>query len=513
MEPDRFARARILLEQDRYDLAAREVTARLADDPNDPEGYILLALCQSNLNDPKAAETARTAVELAPNDDRAHFVSSLTQRKRGNLDEAERAIRRAIELNSWNAGYFGQHAAIDVARYRWTEALKSADEGLAIDPDDETCLNLRAIALTKLGRHADAASTLEGALEKHPEDAHVHANRGWTLLHENEPRKAIEHFRESLRLDPNSEWAKEGLLEALRAKSWFYRRVLQFFLMLSRFPPRVQFGLIIGMLVLVRVLDSLGKQFPAAEPFFNILIFAYAAFVSATWFAKHIMNVLLLFNPDGRMILDRRQKWVSGLCTALVVGVLVAAAIAVFTRSDLSIAVALFLFLGSIHFASVVEIPAGRFRRYGIAASVAFLAAFGWERSERLTMQGEFAQLLARAIRHDERLAELKKAEMDLKGRKLEEFEKEFEKQVEDIAQGRQPEGPRKEPDPEVELHKRQVRELAAEGAVIDFKLRSLKSNAEKLSSLESVIGFASIGGLLLHSYLGVRARRSRDPD
>ena len=475
MELDRFARARVLLEQGRFDLAAREVTARLADAPDDPEGHILLALCRHNLNDPKADETARSAVALAPNEDRAHFVYSLTQWKRDHLDEAERAIRRAIELNSWNAGYFGQLAAIDVSRYRWSAALKSADGGLAIDPDDETCLNLRAAALTKLGRHADAAATLEGALEKHPEDALSHANRGWTLLHENEPRKAIEHFRESLRLDPTREWAKEGLREALRAKNWFYRRVLQFFLLLSRFPPRVQFGLIVGMILVIRVLDDLGERMPAAAPFFNALILAYVGFVAATWFAKHIMNVLLLFDRDGRTVLDRGAAWVSSICCLLVLVVLVLAVVAIFGRASTYVSYALVAFLVAVHFSSVFEIPAGRYRRIGIAVSALVLIAFASLKFERIALVAEFERLLERAKEHD--------ARADV-----------FQEKDDDESQSKK-------------------KELKVQLFLIrDASLR-MRGRADQLDRLESWAGFASLGGLLLHSYLGVRARRYRDPD
>lgn len=475
MEPDRFARARVLLEQSRYDLAAREVMARLADDPDDPEGHILLALCQHNLNDPKADETARWAVSLAPNEDRAHFVYSLTQWKRGHLDEAERAIRRAIELNSWNAGYFGQLAAIDVSRYRWTEALKSADEGLAIDPDNETCLNLRAAALTKLGRHAEAATTLEGTLEKHPEDAFSHANRGLTLLHENEPRKAIEHFRESLRLNPNSEWAKEGLLEALRAKSWFYRRVLQFFLWLSRFPPRVQFGLIIGMLVAVRILGAIGKQWPAAAPYFNVLIFGYCGFVAATWFAKHIMNVLLMFNADGRLILDRGQKWISGICAALVLVVLALAAIAIVDRDDAYGLGALTVFLFAVHFASAFQIPFGRYRSIGILVSAMAVLAFAIANYQRVELESEFDKLQVRAENYDRRVDQLRPllAEMNEK-----------ERETAKLA-------------------------LRLEFASITASADGLRRRDKDLDNWESWAGFASLGVLLLHSVLTRKAQRS----
>ncbi|MBX3401187.1 MAG: tetratricopeptide repeat protein [Gemmataceae bacterium] len=479
MEPDRFARARILLEQNRYDLAARETTARLADDPNDPEGHILLAICQCNLNDPQAIDTARTAVELAPNEDRAHFVYSLAQLRKGNLDEAERAIRRAIEINCWNSGYFGQLAAIEVGRYRWTEALAAADQGLALDPDDRHCLNLRAVALTKLGRKSEAASTLEGALEKNPEDAYSHANRGWTLLHENEPNKAIEHFRESLRLDPTSAWAKEGMLEALRARSWFYRRVLQYLLWMSRFPPRVQFGLIISMVVLVQVLDGIGKQMPGAEPFFNVLIFGYAIFVASSWFAQHIMNVLLLFNPDGRMILDRTQKAISLLCFSLVVVVLILAAFAILTREQSTVAWAVTMFLAAIHTSSIFDIPAGRYRWIGLGLSSIAILAFGVLKSERVDLIADYDKLYQKAIQHDERAEQFRLNERELSAEKAEALK----------------------------------RELAVELRIIQLKSSEIRNRSDKLGTMETVSGFGSLGALLLHAFLRAKARRERFED
>jgi tetratricopeptide (TPR) repeat protein len=474
METDRFARARVLIEQNRCDLAINEVTARLADDPDDPEGHILLAFCLNATNRPEAWETARRAVELAPDDARAHFAVSLTETRRGNLNEAEAAVRRAIGLNSWNAGYFGQLAAIELVRHRWTDALRAADEGLALDPDDDVCLNNRAVALTKLGRHDEASRTLEGTLEKHPEDAFSHANRGWSLLHQNESKQAVIHFRESLRLNPNSEWAKEGLLEALRAKSWFYRRVLQVFLRLSRFPPKVQFGLIIGLVILVRFLDNVAERAPAIAPFLNLLIFGYIAFVAATWFAKHIANVLLLFNADGRMLLDRTEKWVSGLCTALLLLTLVLAGVAIASRDDTYIHSAIFAFLLAIHFSSIMHIPYGRFRLIGAAVSALVLGLFVWEKVERAYLLQDVWPLRSRELelKADEKAFQLRRSSLD-------------EHVIQETTAA-----------------------LANRKAELDRAAKDLLQRAERLNTWELVINIGSLGVLLLHVHLASKARR-----
>ncbi len=504
MQPDRFARGRVLMEQSRYDLAATEITARLADAPDDPEGYILLALCQHFASRPAALETARRAVELAPDDSRAHLAVSLAEAKRGNLAEAEAAVRRAIELNSWNAGYFGQLAAVHIAQYRWADALAAADEGLAFDPDDEVCLNNRAVALTNLGRRDEAARTLDGTLEKHPEDAFTHANRGWTLLHENEPKQAVGHFREALRLDPNSAWAKRGMLEALRARSWFYRRVLQFTLWMSRFPPRVQLGLTLGLIALVWVLDGLGRWMPAAEPVFTLLVFGYAAFVAVNWFAKHVTNVLLLFDRDGRVLLDRTEKWVSVVCVGLLAAVLLLAAAAAVTRSLQAVGVAVFVFLAAVHFASVMNIPPGRYRWYGMAASVLVVGLFSWERVERMALLGELAVLEKMADEHDQRTRMFNNSDPHLKSRQIARNAQRMIDRVQGLPDPPDP------PDPEQEAHDRRERELLRERRELEAGFRRLKSRGEGVNTLQTVAAFLSIGGLVLHTRLTARAQRVR---
>lgn len=486
MSSDRFARARVLLEQNRHDLAIKEITARLADDPDDAEGFILLALCQAALDKPEAWDTARRAVELAPDEDRAHFVFSLAELKRHDYAAAEAAIRTAIGMNSWNPGYFGQLAAVHIAQYRWADALSAADEGLAIDPDDGVCLNNRAVALTKLGRQADAARTLEGTLEKQPEDAFTHANRGWSLLHENEPRPALVHFRESLRLDPNSAWAKEGMLEALRAKNWFYRRVLQAFLWLGRFPPRVQFALLIGMYVLVRVLGAVREEVPpAAQPVLLVVLLGYLLFVAGMWFARPFMNVVLMTTADGRMLLDRSEKWASAVTTGLAVAALGAGVGAVILNENRLFLLAVLLLVAAVHFASVFGIPAGRYRWLGAAASVAVVLGMVGHAAVSAVVAADGEAWLRKATEHDRKAALHRQppptpeqfAERTLRG-----------------------DPDRQAPSLPPELIAERLR-LENEG----IQLRQIRST---LDDLESLLLFASVGVLILHSVLRNRATR-----
>jgi Flp pilus assembly protein TadD len=390
MADDPYDRARLLLAQNRYALAAHEVTQRLGDNPEDAEGHVLLALCRTELNDTRAYETAARAVKLEPDYDRAHYAVGYVELKRQNFAPAEAAFRRAIELNPWHAGYHGQLSGTQFLQYRWREALASADDGLAIDPDDEVCLNGRAQALTKLGRHDEAAATLTGTLERNPEDAFTHANRGWTLLHEKKPDEALVHFRESLRLDPNSEWARQGMLEALRAKNWVYRQLLGFFLWMGRFKPRTQILLTVGLYFAARGLGGVMDSYPATEPFLLPVLIGYLLFVMLTWFATPFRDVALSFSRDGRMLLTGRAI-VHAVVASTLAMTTVAVFIATFFVNDIRVFdVWIVLLATTVHYLSVAMVPAGRFRFVAAGASilvVAFFVWLAWERAELIQIR------------------------------------------------------------------------------------------------------------------------------
>lgn len=229
---DRFARGWLLHNTGRYELAVQEVLARLAEQPDDVNGYILLAYCQNELRAPEALATARKAIALAPNHSWSHYAFSIVVHREGRIEEAVQAVRRAIELDCQEAHFFGQLAFLLIAQKRWRTGLAAAEQGLSIRPTDRICLSNRGVSLRILGQIAEAARTLEVGLQLYPEDAFLQANWGWILLHRNEARLAEFHFREALRLDPFVSGAnpKKGLQIAWIARTWLGRRFVQWWL-------------------------------------------------------------------------------------------------------------------------------------------------------------------------------------------------------------------------------------------------------------------------------------------
>ena len=302
-------RAQLLLAQSRPADAERESMLALSAQPDNPQALALLALSrieQDKRNE--ALEAAREAVGLAPDIPYFHYVHAAVLHRMDREEEAFRAAQEALRLDPHDADHFSLLASIELARRRWPAALEAAEQALALNPGHVGATNLRAMALVRLGRKAEAMTTVDYALHRAPDDAFSHANQGWNCLHQNDPRKAQEHFREALRLQPNLEYAREGMLEALKARNPIYRGMLAYFLWMGRQSARFQWGFIIGIYFGSRLARSLSESQPHLNWLWWPLIGLFYAFVYLSWTAQPMFNLLLRFNRFGRHVLSDDQR-------------------------------------------------------------------------------------------------------------------------------------------------------------------------------------------------------------
>ncbi len=317
-------RALLLLRQSRYDLAEKELRQILAQQPEYPQAHALLAYSLAQQDKLQEADSsARHAVGLAPDEPYCHYIMGWVKVQSDDLPSARRAVEQAIRLDPEQPDYHGLRALIYLRGERWQEALDAANEGLKHDPEHQECLNHRAMALVKLNRHEDAHQTIGRALQENPENAQTHANLAWSYLHKGQHQKALEHFSEALRLNPNYEYARHGLVEALKARYFLYRWLLRFFLWMSTLPPRVRGGLVIGAIVLVKLLKAATRESPGLAPFVLPIIVVYGIFVLLTWLIDPMFNLVLQCNKYGRYALSKQQRWSSTIFGVLLLGTIV----------------------------------------------------------------------------------------------------------------------------------------------------------------------------------------------
>lgn len=293
----------------------------LAADPDSPLAHSLLALCLAKREQfREATEEAEAGIHLAPDLPFAHYALASILCDRNRFPEAETAVAEAIRLDPESPDYYALQASIRYNQRRWPTALEAAEDGLRLDPEHVGCNNLRAMALIKLGRQTEASDTLATALAREPEDAITHANLGWALLEKSETAKAMEHFREALRLDPNFEWARMGIVEALKARHFIYRIMLRYFLWMQKLSGTAQWAIILGGYFGYRFVQAQAVANPELKPWVLPVQIVYIGFAWLTWVADPLFNLLLRLNRFGRLALSREQvvasNWIGG-CMAL----------------------------------------------------------------------------------------------------------------------------------------------------------------------------------------------------
>lgn len=303
-----FERARVLLEQERHELAERELRQYLLAEPDDAGAHAMLALCLAGQKKHRAAvESAQRAVHLAPGFPYAHYALAWVYDQADRLAEAEAAVNEAIRLDPEDADYFALLGSVKMQRRRWREALEAAERGLYFDASHVGCINLRAMALNQLGLRDDAAVAIEGALSVEPENAMTHANRGWQEVHRGDYARAMGHFREALRIDAQLEWAREGVVEVLKARNPVYRVMLRYFLWSSRLSGRSMWMFIVGFFLLSRLIRGGIRAQPELAPILWPIYGLYMLFILLTWIADPLFNLLLRLDPVGRAALTKRQ--------------------------------------------------------------------------------------------------------------------------------------------------------------------------------------------------------------
>ncbi len=301
-------RGLLLYQQSRYDMAETELRQALGAEPANSYAHALLALTlieRKKLDD--ATVEAHEAIHLAPDYDFAHYALAKVMYGRDKYGEARAAIDEAIRLDPQDPDYRFLLSAILFDQRRFEDALWTAEAGLAVDPEHAGCTNLRAMALVKLGRTREAGDTIDAALARDPENSATHANRGWTLLEQGHANEALGHFREALRLNPENEWARSGIVEALKARNPVYAVMLRYFLWMTRLSPRVQWGVIIGGYVVNRILTQTAEANPKLAPWLLPFRVLYVTFVVLSWTAEPLFNLLLRMNRFGRFALSRDQ--------------------------------------------------------------------------------------------------------------------------------------------------------------------------------------------------------------
>jgi hypothetical protein len=181
------------------------------------------------------------------------------------------------------------------------------------------------------------------------------------------------------------DWARAGIVEALKARNFVYRWMLAYFLFMSRLSPRAAWGIILGGWFGYQLLQQLRESHPWLSPYALPLMIAYGAFAVMTWLAYPLFNLMLRTSRIGRLALSPEQltaaNWIGGTLL-LAAGCVVAFFV---LRWGIFIDLAIMVGVLTIPVSGLFGVPKGWPRLVMIAAVVTLVGIMGvhvWRMAE-----------------------------------------------------------------------------------------------------------------------------------
>jgi tetratricopeptide (TPR) repeat protein len=208
--------ATILLERGLPQEAFAHAQAAVVLEPYVPEYLVTLASCERALDRQGIAlDCLHRAIaldaELAP----AHAILAGLLQDMELFPDAERAVRRAIELSPGDAGSHGKLVRILLAQGRPEDAVAAARSSLA-QVGEHAELYLALGQCLRAQEHMDQArEAFERAVELDPRSTAAHLTLGVFLFNTlGEIDAALAHYREARAIDPNESggWFNEALV-------------------------------------------------------------------------------------------------------------------------------------------------------------------------------------------------------------------------------------------------------------------------------------------------------------
>ena len=170
----------------------------------------------------------RKAVEMDPEDGKAHYHLAFALDQQGQLNEAVAQYQRAVEFDPNNAAAYSSLAVALTRTGKLAESIESYKKSLEIDPKNPTAEGNLAAALIEAGRTDEALGHINKALELDPEFADAHNLLGLVLARAGQLDDGVAHLEKAVALNPDSLEFRFNLGRVLAARHSFAQAIPQF---------------------------------------------------------------------------------------------------------------------------------------------------------------------------------------------------------------------------------------------------------------------------------------------
>ncbi len=129
--------------------------------------------------------------------------AGMANQRTGDLEGAERAFRRGLELNPKDVELRNALGWALFQAARSADAVVEYEQALKLDPNHVKSHNNLALALVELGRYEEAAKHFEASLAIEPK-AEIYSDLGFIKVRLGKSEEALELYQKALELDPAS---------------------------------------------------------------------------------------------------------------------------------------------------------------------------------------------------------------------------------------------------------------------------------------------------------------------
>jgi tetratricopeptide (TPR) repeat protein len=156
----------------------------------------------------EAARLAEAASRLAPDMAAAHLALGRAHRIALQLDKAEAAFRRALQLDAQSAGARYNLADLARAAGKPEEALALYRQLLTAAPQDRGAQNGVILSLFESGKREEAEKELETALAADAQNLPLLVGAAWWYLSQNDMERASKLAAQAVQIEPRYTWAQ-----------------------------------------------------------------------------------------------------------------------------------------------------------------------------------------------------------------------------------------------------------------------------------------------------------------
>jgi Tfp pilus assembly protein PilF len=200
------ARASLALQLDRRDEVSEALARAKAIDPDDP-GHLLTSaqfktMVSSDVDG--ALAELQHAVVVTPGDSAIWNEIALVQLERNAMIEADRAHRKAVELDPENPAIRANYARFLLDNEQVVAAKHQIDLATALDPNSYAVLATRGRYLLKIGKTAEGEKVLLDAAAVNPTYGDALIGLAIATYQQNAPEETMQALDNADRFDPNN---------------------------------------------------------------------------------------------------------------------------------------------------------------------------------------------------------------------------------------------------------------------------------------------------------------------